>query len=285
MSISRLERQIGELMKLREKLWIWGQDAGSHHAVGNNVWKLPGVNRLGPVEGCAYLGIPNCCRVIMNGLPEPPFDAEADRLNGMRSVVWSIIGDGGSIRNNESTDLEEVIRIAKTHSNISGAIMDDFMNEKRMKLFPPERLAAMRERLHAALEDRKLDLWSVLYCHELSEKAVPWLRQIDRISLWAWCAEELRYLEKNHARLRELMADDPKPVLAGCYLFDYGGCRPMPMDLMKLQLDVYYRWLRAGTIDGVIFCSNTVADIGLAAADYAREWISVHGDEELPEKR
>ena len=268
-------------MKLREKFWIWGQDAGSHHAVQNNVWNLPGVNRLGPVDGCAYLGIPNCCRVVMNGLPVPPFDAEADRLNGLRSVVWSIIGDGGSVRNNENTDLEEVIRIAGTHPNISGAIMDDFMNEKRMKLFPPERLAAMRQRLHTALGDRKLELWNVLYCHELSDKAALWLREVDRITLWTWYGEELRNLEKNHARLREITAESPKPILAGCYLFDYGGSRPMPTDLMELQLDTYYRWLKDGSIDGIIFCSNTVADIGLEAADYARAWIAEHGDEEI----
>ena len=78
-------------MKLRDTLWIWGQDAGSHHRTGNNTWNLPGENRMGPVEGCRYLGIPNCCRVVMGGHPTPPFDAEADALNlSFRPVSMSV---------------------------------------------------------------------------------------------------------------------------------------------------------------------------------------------------
>lgn len=33
---------------LRDDFWIWGHDAGCHHGTGYN---LPGVNRMGPVDG------------------------------------------------------------------------------------------------------------------------------------------------------------------------------------------------------------------------------------------
>lgn len=56
------------MAKLKDKLWLWGQDAGSHHAaVGNKSWKLPGENRMGPAEGAAYMGIKNIFRVVMGG--------------------------------------------------------------------------------------------------------------------------------------------------------------------------------------------------------------------------
>lgn len=58
------------MAKLKDKLWLWGQDAGSHHAaVGNKSWKLPGENRMGPAEGAAYMGIKNIFRVVMGGGP------------------------------------------------------------------------------------------------------------------------------------------------------------------------------------------------------------------------
>ena len=32
-------------MKIRDRLWIWGQDVMSHHRTHNNCWNLPGENR------------------------------------------------------------------------------------------------------------------------------------------------------------------------------------------------------------------------------------------------
>ena len=267
-------------MKLRDTLWIWGQDPGSHHKTGNNVWNLPGTNRMGPLEGCQYLGIPNCCRVVMGGSPTPPFDNEAAALDSLGKVVWSLIGDSGSKRNNDDTDLEEIIRIAAAHPNITGGIMDDFMNPARMKIFTPERLAGFKERLHTALPGRPLDFWTVLYIKELTEAALPYLEQVDRISLWTWNGCELPALPESLAKLRAMIGPE-KSVLCGCYLWDYGACAPMKMEWMQLQLETYLGWLRERRIDGVIFCSNCIADIGLETVEYTRAWIAAHGDEEI----
>ena len=267
-------------MKLRDTLWIWGQDPGTHHKAGNNVWNLPGVNRMGPVEGCRYLGIPNCCRVVMGGVPVPPFDHEADLLDPLREVVWSLIGDSGSKRNNDGTDLEEILRIAALHPNITGGIMDDFMNPTRMKIFTPEVLAGFRERLHTALPGKPLDFWTVLYTHELTDAAVPYLAQVDRVSLWTWNGKDLPALTENMARLRELVGPE-KSVLCGCYMWDYGARGPMRPEWMTFQLDTYLGWLRERRIDGVIFCSNCIADVGIEAVETARAWIAAHGDEEI----
>lgn len=269
------------MAKLREKLWIWGQDIGSHHKVSNNVWNLPGENKMSPVEGCRYLGIPNCCRVVMSGKPEPPFDGEAEKLDVLDKVVWSLIGDGGSRRNNDTTDLEEIIRIAGNHPNIVGAIMDDFMNPTRMKIFTPEVLASIRRRLHTAIPGRHFDLWTVIYTHELIEEARDYLAQIDRVSLWTWhSARDLGKLADNLAKLRGLTGPD-KPILIGCYLWDYGVGAPVPGELLAAQLESCHKWLRSGEIDGIIFCSNTVADLGLESAEYVRGWIAEFGDEEI----
>ncbi len=233
-----------------------------------------------PEAVCAEFGVPNCLRVVMNGKPEPPFDAEAAKLDRLDRVVWSLIGDGGSGRSNQDTDMEEILRLAPKHPNMVAAVMDDFMNEKRMKLFPPERLAGFRAALHAA-PDRALELWTVLYTHELDEKMLSWLKEIDRVTLWTWRAADLADVEKNFETYRRLTEKDPRPVMAGCYLYDYGDAKPISDADMARQLDVYGKWLTDGSIEGIIFCSNTIADIGLSSVDVLRRWIRENGETEL----
>ncbi len=115
-------------MLLKDKLWLWGQNAGAHHAAHNNVWNLPGENKMTPIEGARYFGIPNMCRVVMGNKPEPPFDSEAELLKECDRVVWSLIGDAASARTDGGgDDLDELLRLAKKYPNITGGIMDDFM--------------------------------------------------------------------------------------------------------------------------------------------------------------
>ena len=110
--------------------------------------------------------------------------------------------------------------------------MDDFMNEKRLAIFTPDKLAQMRKALHTAVEGRELKLWNVIYAQELDEKLKPWLDEIDVVTAWAWYAEDLMNLEKNYAGLKRIMGED-KPLLAGCYMYDYGNCKEMPSGLIR----------------------------------------------------
>ena len=49
------------------------------------------------------------------------------------------------------------------------------------------------------------------------------------------------------------------------------------MDQMKYQLDRYYYWLKKGDLEGIIFCSNCIADIGLETVEYTKKWIAQIG--------
>lgn len=53
----------------------------------------------------------------------------------------------------------------------------------------------------------------------------------------------------------------------------------MPEDMLRFQLLKYYEWLITGLIDGVIFCSNNVVDVGLNSVKIVKGWISEHKDE------
>ena len=146
-------------MKLKDRFWIWGQDAMSHQkSPGNSKWQLPGGNRLEPVEGAAFLGVPNICRVVMNGRPLPPFDAESEKLRSFQKVVWSVMGDGSSKRNDDGMDdAEEVLRQASRFPNVSGGILDDFFRpETGDARMTPVRLREIADRFHNALNKRKI---------------------------------------------------------------------------------------------------------------------------------
>ena len=109
---------------------------------------------------------------------------------------------------------------------------------------------------------------------------MPYLAQVDRISLWTWHGRDLPALPENLEKLRSLVGPE-KSVLCGCYLWDYGACAPLDPAWMAFQLDTYLAWLRERRIGGVIFCSNCIADVGIEAAETARAWIAAHGDEEI----
>lgn len=264
--------------KLRDSLWLWGHDAGCHHKGTGKVWNIPGSNKMGPVEGAEYLGISNCCRVVFEGSPQPPFDAESAKLLGFKQVVWSVLGDKSSVRNDDGADdLDEVLRQAEKYPNVTGGVLDDFFRpESGDARFPLARLEEMAHKLHAA--KRPLDLWLVYYA-ALFEAAdyTPYLELVDVITFWSWDSRELACAEKN---LKKIIAMTPgKRHYAGCYLYNYGDCRELSDDEMSFQLELYRRLWLAGEIDGIVVCANTIADTGVKAVDIYREWLAEHGDE------
>jgi hypothetical protein len=165
-----------KIMKLRDRFWLWGQNAGSHHyhkdpnEVNGNIYNLPGVNRMDPAAGGEFFGIPNCCRVAMSDGPEPPFDAESAKLTKFKQVAWSAVGSGGIARNsNDQSDIDEVIRQAELFPNITGAVLDDFFASVEgfdtggaIARHTVKSIASIKDKL-ANFSQRKLDLWMVWY--------------------------------------------------------------------------------------------------------------------------
>src|SRR5438270_3965790 len=76
---------------VRDRLWLWGHDAGSHNAS----WGLPKPSRITPVEAAFYLGVPNVIMVRYSGRPPLPLDQYAVPFRPLRQVVWSVVGAGG----------------------------------------------------------------------------------------------------------------------------------------------------------------------------------------------
>ena len=268
-----------ESKTVRDRLWLWGQEAGCYHRHANNCWKIPGSSRMTPAEGAFYMGIPNIMIVRFANQPAPPFRQYILPLRPLKRVVWSIVGDGGSTENDRAPDLDAVISLAGEFPNVTGAIMDDFFRKDpaRPGRYTPEQVAGFRARLHAA--PRPLDLSAVLYAHDLDLPVRDHLEAIDTVAFWTWKADDLRHLERNFSRMEALAPRKRK--LLGLYMWDFGGCAPMPMDAMKHQCQTGLEWLRTGRADGLIFLANCVADLDLEAVEYARRLIAEVGDEPL----
>lgn len=224
-----------------------------------------------PVEGARFFGISNMCRVVMGGLPELPWDDEAEELVDIKNVVWSVIGSGSS---GDQSTVDEVKKLMKKHTNIVGAVMDDFFSETRMELYPPSAIADIRNSI------APLPLWSVIYERELDETRMPYIAECDKVSFWTWYAENLSQLYENFEKVKRLSKGE-KGLLQGVYMYDYGNRCPISDEAMHAQLDVAYRLLKEGETEGIIICSNCIADIGLTACDIMKAWMDEHGDEEL----
>lgn len=272
---------------LRDHLWLWAQNAGSHHRGSpEGGYKLPGTNRLESREGCDFFGINKALRVTMSAGPFPPFDGEAEKLKDLKEVVWSAIGAGGVKHryDNDQSDLDAVLHIAEKYPNITGAVLDDFfagvetpgVKNARHSL---ESIAGMRDRLHA-FPGRPLDLWMVWYTYQLDYKVEEYIKLCDVVTLWTWKGSDLANLDEN---VRQFIAKTPgKRRYIGVYMWNYGETKPLTPEQMKDQLARCHAWLQSGQIDGLIFCSNAIADIGLEAVDITRDWIARVGDEKLP---
>lgn len=274
------------MTKLKDHLWLWGQDANSHHAAsGNKSWKLPGVNRMGPVEGAEFLGIKNMCRVVMVGQPEPPFDGESRKLKGMKQVVWSAIGDSGSVRNNDDdTDLDEVLRQAEKFPNVSGAVLDDFFrspdhHDGRVGRCSLNGVRDMRDRLHAA-RNGPLDLWVVWYKRQLDWPVEDYLELFDVVTYWNMKASpEFTEIEDDFGKVVDKTPG--KRRMTGCYMWNYGEGKPLTIPQIQAECEQYREWINQGLSEGIIFCSNCCADLGLDAVEWVRNWIKDVGDEEI----
>ena len=58
-----------------------------------------------------------------------------------------------------------------------------------------------------------------------------------------------------------------------CAIAQAFGDERLSDELMRRQLDFVGEKMATGEIEGIILCSNCIADLGLSAVDITREWI------------
>ena len=258
---------------LRDRFWIFTCVAGSDN---DSLEKggFPNGSRMTPAEGAFYLDVPNLLMIRWRGLPAPPFDQYALSFTPLKRVVWSIVGSGGHI---EGDEVELVLDLAHRFPNLTGVIMDDFFNKDGSGQASVDELGKVRRRLE--VNGKRLDLWVVLYTHQLDLPVASHLEQCDLISFWTWSADELKHLEQNLERLEALSLG--RRISLGCYLWDFYNQRPVPIPPMEHQCSLGRKWLQEGRIENMVFLANTVCDLGLEVVEWTRNWIQQVGDTPL----
>ena len=239
------------MKNLKDHIWLWGQTPGSHHIPDN--YSLPGVNRMTPEEGLDFFGISNVCRVKMETDGGKSFLTDMGLPGNAKRLCLSLVGAGDLADN----DIEDILTVAKTDSRVVSAIMDDFISELRMKLYPPEELYRMKSRLHTEA-GRKLDLWSVIYEHDLEKPIESRAQAFDLITFWTWHGNNLDVLAENFERIKKISAGGR--LMLGVYMYDYGNRGPLTDEAMLRQLEFVREKFDAGEIEGMVLCSNCIAD-------------------------
>lgn len=264
---------------VRDRLWIWTHVAGAHDT---DYGAMPRASRMTPAEGAFYLGVPNLMFIRYKGRPPLAlYDQYALSFRPLDRMVWSLTGASGATSDD---DVKQALALVAQCPNLAGFVLDDFFRPPAGSgnaALSVEQLRAVRERLAEADHGRALHV--VFYDADFERPVRAHLELIDHLCFCTWEAENLRFLERNFERLERLVPGHG--LFLGCYLYDYGKLRPMPVERMQWQCECALRWLLEGRLQGVIFLTNNVCDLGFEAVEWTRQWIASVGAQRVPVRR
>ena len=140
-----------------------------------------------------------------------------------------------------------------------------------------EELREIRQTLKAA--GRPLEIYATYYTSLLKLPLRDYLALLDGVTFWTWKPEELAHLESNMARIKELAPH--LKVIQGCYLVDFTKMVSTPIPAMRQQCEFGLEALQQKRIEGIMFLSNGVMDVGFEAVEWTRAWIQNVGDSPL----
>jgi len=265
--------------KLRDRLWMWGHDAGSlknAYGIGSRGGDiLPGA-------AIKYMGIPNVCMVRFTGTPRPPFDDYVRQFSRARRLTWSFV-DGDS-RHTTERKRKLALDLAAKLPNLVGLDMDDFFLGDAVPRTEggdaPAHLSVEQvQRIHQELAGRRrrLDLSLVLYSNQLQPAIKRHLDSVDVVYFWTWRARDLQDLEKNFAAYRKICP--VKRTRLGIYMWDFGDSKPISVEAMEHQCRMGLQWLDRGEIEGMIFHCTPLCDMNLEAVEWSKRWIARHAND------
>ncbi len=259
---------------VRDHLWLFTVPANTDFA------SVQRRSLMTPAESGLYFDIPNLILVQASageskyGRFEPPFAQYAIGLRPFKRIVWSITGSGGF---NSETETREVMKLAKSAPNFTGIMLDDFFSSKRegkKAVFTAEELGRIRLELKSI--GTRLDILATYYTQLLDLDLSEYLKLIDVLTLWTWRSAEIPDIERNLNRLDKVAPNTRK--MLGCYMYDFELRKSVAIPAMELQCETGLRLLKQKRIEGIIFLSNTVADLGFESVEWTRNWIQKVGD-------
>jgi len=243
---------------MKEKIYLWAHKEGMQ----NNRWGLQKESRISPIDACRYLGIENIIFVREFGKPEPSeYERYAESFKELKKVIWSVVGAGCSY---EEGEIDRIIDLKKKYKNIIGAIMDDFFI-KESPPFTPQQITEIKEKFNK----NGMELWTVIYQHQLNLPVKEYLEKFDLITYWIWKSEGINELEDCFNKFCKIVPNKRK--LLGIYMWDYGNGKEMPLELFIKECKTGLRWLNEGKIEGIIFLASCIVDLGLPTVEWVKK--------------
>jgi hypothetical protein len=266
---------------LRDRLWMWGHDAGSL----KQGYGIGGPDDMTPGAALRYMGIPNVCMVRFTGTPLPPFDDYVKQFTDARRLTWSFVD--GARNYTTGQKLQQALDLARKTSNLVGLDMDDFfIGDATPQTEGGEAAANLtlaqveQVRKELTFDGRRLDLSLVVYSNQLQPAIGRHIDLVDLVYFWTWKARDLRNLEDNFAAYQRIAPG--KRTLLGIYMWDFGEKKPIPLELMEHQCRLGLKWLNQGKIEGLIFHCTPLCGLHLEAVEWAKNWIARHGSAVIP---
>ena len=274
-----------EKTTVRDRFWMYSTYEGF-----TGFPAVPGNSRMTPAEAAAYFNLPNVyvaafaygkepCKLL------PPLDYHTylNALRPFKRVVWFLPEEMGIVTEDTLRTLHDVIL---KYPNVVGLMLDDYF-VPTIKGNPGSPLTLEEidyvQRYFRNIGGRNVDLWVVLYRHNFEqdvEHVVPtYLNKVDVLTYWDAWAREIETLEEDFAKAERLTPGKRK--LLGCYMWDFGDNKPIPLPLMQKQCRLGLQWLREGRIEGMMFLGNFLCDRPLEAVEWTRRWIQEVGNEPL----
>jgi hypothetical protein len=177
-------------------------------------------------------------------------------------------GDPATVR----SEGENVARLAKRFPNVTGVYCDDLMGLMKRFKYGPKEFGTIRSVIRDL--NPALDLWTVVYTHEL-EQADFWagLRpHIDVVTLWIWESKNIGQMHNSVDQCRERFPD--KPIVMGVYLRDYTKKAPVPVDCVRKQMEGIADLIGQGKLAGYTILAAVLIDGHRAQADAVRDFIA-----------
>jgi len=177
-------------------------------------------------------------------------------------------GDPVTVR----TEGENVARLSREFPNITGVYCDDLLGLMKQFNYSPKEFGSIR----SAIRDMNpsLNLWTVVYAHEFEEKEfwTGMYPHIDVVTLWIWKSEDIVHMPQYVDQCRELFPD--KPIIMGVYLRDYTKVAPIPVDLIKSQMEGIADLVEKGKLSGYSILAAVLIDGHRPQADAVRDFIT-----------
>ncbi|HEX2950923.1 MAG TPA: glycoside hydrolase family 20 zincin-like fold domain-containing protein [Armatimonadota bacterium] len=243
-------------LTMKSKIWAWAHVVNAHYGG----YSITMESKATPVEGAKAYHAGNILMLMA------PSEAEADKVAGFERVIWQITSGSDF---DFSKSLDAVKALAKKHPNIKGVIIDDLTSVEIGRGMTPENLEKVREQVKSG--NSQLELWGVIYTMNFGIPRISdYMSKLDVVTFWTWEAKDLANLETNYSTAERIV--NGKPMVLGIYVYDFGGSRPMPMDMMRHQCDTALKWLEEGRTAGVIMLATCNSDYPLPAVEYAKKW-------------